>query len=133
MITIFMLVLFVIDFIDSTDALPLYSIFKGGACSSGYEHITSTWQDCKAAAEWLDMKSDSISFVDSRFPATTAHQQGCYISNVTNLPHFPTAKVNDVVGGDRVICRLMKGASNVAQASGKLYLCRALLFVSIMP
>ena len=61
------------------NALPRFMSVKGStSCAPGYAPITSTWQACKAAAEWHGQEKGKIVFVGDKLSGTAAYPPGCY-------------------------------------------------------
>ena len=78
----------------------------GPTCSRGYEPITSSWQQCKAAGQSLGITGDSINHVDYKFAGTDEFPQGCYRSGLNKRVHFNTGPGGNAKHGDSIICKL---------------------------
>ena len=87
-----------------TGLLP-YSIVQGAQCASGYSPLTSSWQDCKAAAVSLGLKGDSVAHVPYNHPWGTTRPQGCFRSGENKRVHFNRGKGGHAKTGDSMICR----------------------------
>mmetsp|Transcript_13590 Transcript_13590/g.15372 ORF Transcript_13590/g.15372 Transcript_13590/m.15372 type:complete len:156 (+) Transcript_13590:188-655(+) len=108
--------------------MPEYSISNSVTCESGYSPITSSWQDCKAAAEALGFTSDTVAHVNSIPPnpeTVAVHPQGCWKSgeNPANHPirvYFNTLARGDGGFNDEIICSIVSEASSVRERGRKL-------------
>ena len=88
-----------------TGLLPPYSIVQGAQCASGYSPLTSSWQDCKAAAVSLGLKGDSVAHVAYNHPWGTTRPQGCFRAGDGKRVHFNRGKGGHAKAGDSMICR----------------------------
>lgn len=91
-------------FTGLVSAQAKYDLRAGAECWEGYEPLTSSWQDCEAAARSLGHTGDSVNFVDYNYPWGTARPQGCFRSNGNNRFHFNRQAGGGSQGNDRILC-----------------------------
>jgi len=86
-----------------------FKLFPGPYCWTGYEPITSSWQDCESAARAIGQKGDSVCCVDYMANQAsfwgTKRPQGCFRSNGNNRIHFNKGLGGNSQGGDHILCR----------------------------
>lgn len=85
-----------------------YSMSPGGKCGAGFEPITTSWQDCKTAAESLGYEGDAVAHVSTSGSFGTSRPQGCFITGENNRVRYNTnngiAHGARFAGGDAIIC-----------------------------
>lgn len=79
----------------------------GATCPSGSQPLTSSWENCKAAAEALGFSGDSVAHVDYLFPWGTSRPQGCYRSAGNGRFHFNTGEGGNFEAGDSILCEII--------------------------
>ena len=84
---------------------PDYDLNIGAKCKNGFSPITSSWQDCKHAAEELGFSGDSVSYVDYEYPWGTSRPQGCFQSDGNNRIHFNRGQGGNAIGTDKILCK----------------------------
>ena len=85
---------------------PSYSITAVWIkCKNGYSPITSSWQDCKHAAEELGFSGDSVAYVDYDYDWGTSRPQGCFQSHENNRFHFNKGQGGNAIGTDKILCK----------------------------
>merc|ERR1712110_202105 len=99
---------------------PEYDLNIGAKCKNGYSPITSSWQDCKHAAEELGFSGDSVGYVDYDFSWGTDRPQGCFQSYENNRFHLNKGQGGNAKGTDKILCK-KGGDSGSASTSDQDY------------
>merc|ERR1711953_1288010 len=82
-----------------------YKLFPGAKCGSGFEPITSSWQDCEKAGKAIGLTGDAVAHVAYNYPWGTERPQGCFRSNGNNRIHFNRQAGGNAKGNDRILCK----------------------------
>ena len=82
-----------------------YDLNPGPTCKQNYDPITSSWQDCKQAAELLGYSGDAVNFVNYEYPWGTTRPQGCFQGDGNNRFHFNEGAGGNSVGTDKILCK----------------------------
>jgi len=88
-----------------TQATAAYHLNLGATCADGYAPLTSSWQDCKSAAESLGFSGDAIAQVDYVYPFGSDRPQGCFQSDGNRRFHFNAGQGGSFVGSDKILCQ----------------------------
>jgi len=83
-----------------------FHLNPGATCATGYQPLTSSWQDCLDAAVSLGYSGDAIGFVDYSYPWGADRPQGCFQSDGNNRFHFNTGAGGSYQGTDKILCTL---------------------------
>ena len=101
-----------------TGDLPTYKLAPGAACPENYQPLTSSWEDCQAAAISLGFTGDSVSYVDYKYPWGAKRPQGCFRSTGNNRFHFNEGEGGIFEGTDAILCE-RKSVQQIPYGSGK--------------
>ena len=83
-----------------------YDLNDGASCKPGFVPLTTSWQDCKAAAEALGFSGDKIAHVDFVFAGwSNTRPEGCFQSDENKRVHFNTGVGGNFKGDDKILCR----------------------------
>ena len=69
-----------------------------------YTPITSSWKDCKTAAEELGFTGDSVAHVDYEYEWGSSRPQGCFQSDGNDRFHFNKGAGGNSIGDDKILC-----------------------------
>ena len=85
-----------------------YDLNDGATCKDGFIPLTTTWQDCKEAAEALGFAGDKVAHVDYILTGwSNTRPDGCFQSDGTERFHLNTGPGGNYIGDDKILC--MKG------------------------
>ena len=82
-----------------------FDLNDGAICKNGFVPLTTSWQDCKAAAEALGFSGDMVAHVGYRFPGwSNRRPEGCFQSDGNKRFHFNTGPGGNYIGDDKILC-----------------------------
>ena len=74
-------------------------------CPEGYKPLTSSWQDCRAAAISLGFSADSVAPMDYRYEwGEEDRPQGCFQSTGNYRFHFNTGPGGSIEASFQILC-----------------------------
>lgn len=96
-----------------------YDLNTGPLCKNNFEPITSSWRDCKAAAEHLGYSGDAIAHVDYQPGANSwaaDRPQGCFVNWYDYIGgngrfHFNEGVGGNAIGNDQILCKKIEACA----------------------
>ena len=90
-----------------------FKLTPGATCPIGYRPLTSSWQDCEAAAKSLGFKGDNVCCVEYNGPWGTTRPQGCFQSRSNKRIHFNRGKGGNFEGDDAILCQFQGKSGSI--------------------
>ena len=103
--------------------LDIYDLNRGFKCKPDYVQITSSWQDCKKAAESLGYAGDNVAHVDHKNSAWDGSRpRGCFQSDGRRF-HFNEGAGGYARGNDHILCIQNRRNFNLKVSRIKMLSC----------
>ena len=81
-----------------------YDLNPGAQCKNGFSPITSSWKECKHAAEKLGYSGDSVAHVDYTYQWGTSRPKGCFLDRNGRF-HFNKGTGANAANTEKILCK----------------------------
>ena len=81
-----------------------YDLNPGDKCKNGFSPITSSWKECKHAAEKLGYSGDSVAHVDYTYPWGASRPNGCFLDRNGRF-HFNKGSGENAADTEKILCK----------------------------
>ena len=81
-----------------------YDLNSGAKCKNGFSPITSSWKECKHAAEKLGYSGDSVAHVDYTYQWGASRPKGCFLDRNGRF-HFNKGTGANAANTEKILCK----------------------------